>query len=545
MVSFSHYNSMLRYVRIELFVSIFIMGVIVYILRDRIYTSFLTNVYLNGAIIGVIIYNIFQIVLQAFRLHHSADSLKNLELHIEGQLEEDQWKRIKKQFFHDDSYLNILVFHDFLKTSQTPQSIAFNEAEGADLKNRLRDEIDDERNAVNYFIGVLIILGLMGTFWGLLGTIGSIGDTLTNISHTFQDDQTDGNPISDFIIGIREPLKGMSVAFSSSLFGLAGSVTTGFLSFLLSTIQNKFKSDFNNWVDAHTTFEVPGLTGGGRGYGGGFGPANLYPEMNYMGADDTAAMFGMIGQMLQISTASNQQTAQLVSDISELIKQQDQKQALSNDMADALTSLKGIQENILNAIQGSHKTSAEMLELMEKDNVSTNAINAEIKAVKGLVSSHVSASQTAASNNKNAIEDLRQTTDQLRVHLQQATDHHNILFTNYNELMQTREDQFVKHMEHHIELRKEQSETLNKLTDHAKNIEGAHKQFLEELHTLTNSLDNKVDRQVNKVISESEALFNRLAKESIALQKVLKDAMTPAIKPPEPASDKPDGTESL
>jgi len=109
--------------------------------------------------------------------------------------------------------------------------------------------MDEGREITRYMIGLLIFLGLLGTFWGLLGTIGSIKDTIANltvgssdITHMFEDLKE----------GLSAPLGGMGTAFSSSLFGLAGSVILGFIDLQAGQAQSRFFNDLEDWLSTVT-----------------------------------------------------------------------------------------------------------------------------------------------------------------------------------------------------------------------------------------------------------------------------------------------------
>ncbi|VAX03587.1 MotA/TolQ/ExbB proton channel family protein, probably associated with flagella, partial [hydrothermal vent metagenome] len=100
-----------------------------------------------------------------------------------------------------------------------------------------------------YFIGLLIFLGLLGTFWGLLGTIGSIKDTINNLTVGSNDI---GVLFEDLKEGLAAPLGGMGTAFSSSLFGLAGSVVLGFIDLQAGQAQSRFFNDLEDWLSGVT-----------------------------------------------------------------------------------------------------------------------------------------------------------------------------------------------------------------------------------------------------------------------------------------------------
>ena len=108
--------------------------------------------------------------------------------------------------------------------------------------------LDESHELARYLIGLLIFLGLLGTFWGLLQTVTSVGDVIGGLSVGGQDL---GSAFDDLKGGLEAPLAGMGTAFSSSLFGLAGSLVLGFLELQASQAQNRFYNDLEDWLSSH------------------------------------------------------------------------------------------------------------------------------------------------------------------------------------------------------------------------------------------------------------------------------------------------------
>ncbi len=113
----------------------------------------------------------------------------------------------------------------------------------------IRGRLDESREISRYMIGLLVFLGLLGTFWGLLGTIGAVSNVVGGLDV--------GN--RDFTLvfqtlraGLQEPLKGMGTAFSSSLFGLGGSLILGFLDIQANHAQNRFFNEMEEWLSGVT-----------------------------------------------------------------------------------------------------------------------------------------------------------------------------------------------------------------------------------------------------------------------------------------------------
>ena len=111
--------------------------------------------------------------------------------------------------------------------------------------------LDEAREISRYFIGLLVFLGLLGTFWGLLQTIGSVGRVVGGLDLS----STDFDALmSQLRNGLDAPLAGMATAFSSSLFGLGGSLVIGFLDLQLGQAMGRFFNEVEDWLSAFAKF---------------------------------------------------------------------------------------------------------------------------------------------------------------------------------------------------------------------------------------------------------------------------------------------------
>ena len=113
----------------------------------------------------------------------------------------------------------------------------------------IRGHLDDSREISKYMIGLLIFLGLLGTFWGLLQTIGTIGQVINGLD-VGGDDFI--NLFKHLKQGLEGPLEGMGTAFSSSLFGLGGSLILGFVDIQAGHAQNRFFNEMEEWLSGVT-----------------------------------------------------------------------------------------------------------------------------------------------------------------------------------------------------------------------------------------------------------------------------------------------------
>jgi len=112
------------------------------------------------------------------------------------------------------------------------------------ILDSIATRLDESRDIARYLTGLLVFLGLLGTFWGLLDTVGSIGKVI----QTLEVGGEAGTIFENLKSGLAAPLSGMGIAFSSSLFGLAGSLVLGFLDLQAGQAQNRFYTDLEDWL---------------------------------------------------------------------------------------------------------------------------------------------------------------------------------------------------------------------------------------------------------------------------------------------------------
>ena len=125
--------------------------------------------------------------------------------------------------------------------------------------------LDESREIARYLTGLLIFLGLLGTFWGLLLTIGSVGSVIADMSVGSGDVNQLFNQLKT---GLAQPLHGMSVAFSSSMLGLAGALVLGFLDLTAGQAQTRFLNELEEWLAGLTRLSSAGPMGTEEGGGG-------------------------------------------------------------------------------------------------------------------------------------------------------------------------------------------------------------------------------------------------------------------------------------
>ena len=130
------------------------------------------------------------------------------------------------------------------------------------LLDSIASRLDESRELSRYMVGLLIFLGLLGTFWGLLLTVRSVGDVIGSMSVG----SGDINALFEQLkAGLARPLRGMGTAFSSSMLGLAGALVLGFLDLTAGQAQNRFFNELEEWLAGLTRLSSGVLGGEGEG----------------------------------------------------------------------------------------------------------------------------------------------------------------------------------------------------------------------------------------------------------------------------------------
>lgn len=115
--------------------------------------------------------------------------------------------------------------------------------------------MDEGRESGRYIGHLLVFLGLLGTFWGLIQTVNGVVETISSLGVTGGDPES---AIAQLITNLKAPLSGMGTAFSSSLFGLSGSLVVGFLDLQSSQAQGRFYTDLEDWLSGMTDTRAGG-----------------------------------------------------------------------------------------------------------------------------------------------------------------------------------------------------------------------------------------------------------------------------------------------
>lgn len=211
------------------------------------------------------------------------------------------------------------------------------------LLDGISSRLEERRELSRYIIGLLVFLGLLGTFWGLLDTVRAIGGVIGSLSVA-------GGDLTDTFerlkAGLQSPLSGMGTAFSSSLFGLAGSLALGILDLVAGHAQNRFYNELEDWLSGLTR-----LSGGIVAEGEGSVPAYIQALLEKT-ADSLERLERTMGKAETNRGATDRHMLELTEKLSALGDQMRSEQHLLVKLAEAQAELKPVLGKLAETVGG-------------------------------------------------------------------------------------------------------------------------------------------------------------------------------------------------
>ena len=235
MAATSTYKAKLTYPQIFLWrMSLFlILAILLAVILDgqtqQLRTSFLANPGLNSLILGVLFVGIVYAFRQVLRLYPEIAWVNNFRLADPG-------------LAVDKPPVLLAPMAAILGSRMGRMAISAQMMRG--ILDSIATRLDEARDISRYMTGLLVFLGLLGTFWGLIETVSSVGGVIQGLKATGDA----GSMFDSLREGLAAPLSGMGISFSSSLFGLAGSLVLGFLDLQSSQAQNRFYTELEDWL---------------------------------------------------------------------------------------------------------------------------------------------------------------------------------------------------------------------------------------------------------------------------------------------------------
>lgn len=217
---------------VHMLVFTLLVAILVVVILPGLTNAFMANPVLNGVILGTLLLGMFHSFRMVWRLFREVNWVNQFR----GGEREDLSR--PPQLLAPMA----LLLRNRQDTVLSPLSMR-------SLLDSLASRLDESRDLSRYLVGLLIFLGLLGTFWGLLETVQSIGGAIEGLDVTSAQSATLFDQLKQ---GLQAPLRGMGLSFSSSLLGLAGSLILGFLDLKAAQAQNRFYIDLEDWLSSIT-----------------------------------------------------------------------------------------------------------------------------------------------------------------------------------------------------------------------------------------------------------------------------------------------------
>jgi len=235
-------------IRMVLFLAV--VAALAGVLGRELVNAFMGNPAVNGVILGILIAGIIYIFRQVLLLDPEMDWIESFRSNQAGG---DSADRIAAP--------TLLASMARMLGAQG-RRVSLSASSLQALLDGIASRLNETRETSRYLIGVLVFLGLLGTFYGLLETVRSVAGVIGALNVGASDV---ARAFADLKSGLESPLHGMGTAFSSSLFGLAGSLVLGFLDLQAGQAQNRFYNELEEWLSTYTRLSAGPLGEGGDG----------------------------------------------------------------------------------------------------------------------------------------------------------------------------------------------------------------------------------------------------------------------------------------
>jgi hypothetical protein len=208
-------------------------------------TAFLANPFLNGVIVFVFLIGVLFAFRQVLRLYPEIRWVNAFRIADPGLA---------------SAHRPVLLAPMATMLRDRTGTLSLSTGSMRSIMDSIGSRLDEARDMGRYLVGLLVFLGLLGTFWGLLETITSVGRTISTLDTRAAESAL---IFEELKTGLAAPLKGMGTAFASSLLGLSGSLVLGFLELQAGQAHNRFYNELEEWLSGITEL-TPGGIGGGE-----------------------------------------------------------------------------------------------------------------------------------------------------------------------------------------------------------------------------------------------------------------------------------------
>ena len=312
---------------LRMFVFIMVIALAMSLIAEPLSRAFYANPILNTLILSALFFGIFYIFRQVQVLGPEVDWVERYQRHELGPT-------LKRP--------PTLLAPMVTMLGDQPSERRLSTLSMRSLLDGIATRLSESREVARYLIGLLIFLGLLGTFWGLLQTISAVGDTIHNLR---VDTNDPAEMFRSLQAGLSAPLAGMGTAFSSSLFGLSGSLILGFLELMANQAQNRFYNQLEDWLSRITRLSS------GLSVGEGEQPIPAYVSaLLEQTAESLDTLQRIMTRNTEGSSATNVSLLSLSDRLASLTDQMKSEQALMVKLAENQIEIKSVLQRLADSI---------------------------------------------------------------------------------------------------------------------------------------------------------------------------------------------------
>jgi hypothetical protein len=227
----------------RMFLFVTLAALVGVVIQEQAKVAFLNNPVLNGLILGVLGIGIIYTFQQVLRLYPEIRWVNSYRVADPGLAMERA---------------PVMLAPMAMLLRRRQGQAALSTTAMRSILDSIASRLDETRETTRYLVSLLVFLGLLGTFWGLLLTLQSVGGAIQVLDANGADSVSMLGKLKD---SLEAPLKGMGTAFSASLFGLAGSLVLGFLDLQAGHAQSRFYNELEEWLSAITEIHPEALGG--------------------------------------------------------------------------------------------------------------------------------------------------------------------------------------------------------------------------------------------------------------------------------------------
>ena len=296
-----------------------LVALVAALLHAELLAAFLANPILNGVILAVLLGGVAWNIRQVLLLRDEVSWLEAFRAPRDGG--------------RARASPRLLAPMASMLAARRSERFSLSAAAMRSVLDGIASRLDESRELSRYMTGLLIFLGLLGTFWGLLLTIGAVAEVIGAMNLGTGDVNALFNQLKS---GLAQPLRGMGVAFSSSMLGLAGALTLGFLDLTAGQAQNRFYTELEDWLAGQTRLSS-GVLGEGGAEGGSV-PAYLQALLEQT-AENLESLQQVMARGEEARGANAAALAQLAERMAVLTDQMRASQGLMQRVAEAQAAL--------------------------------------------------------------------------------------------------------------------------------------------------------------------------------------------------------------